>query len=39
MRERPKQTNCQNEPPYPDHETELFLFRFPEVYTPDLLDQ
>ena len=26
---RPKQTNCQNEPAYPDHETELFLFRYP----------
>tara|TARA_R110002020_G_scaffold318905_9_gene534562 strand:- start:2540 stop:2692 length:153 start_codon:yes stop_codon:yes gene_type:complete len=30
--ERPKQTNCQNEPPYPLHETVLFTIRDPEVY-------
>lgn len=32
MTERPKQTNCQNEPAYPDHDTELFLFRYPDKF-------
>ena len=26
---RPKQLNCQNEPPYPMHETVIFSFRDP----------
>jgi hypothetical protein len=29
---RPKQTNCQNEPSYPDHETVVFSIRFPDYY-------
>lgn len=29
---RPKQTNCQHEPPYPDHETVVFSIRFPDDY-------
>lgn len=32
LAERPKQTNCQNEPHYPGHETVVFAFRYPDVY-------
>lgn len=32
MTERPKQTNCQQEPAYPDHETVVFSIRFPDYY-------
>lgn len=28
---RPRQTNCQNEPPYPDHETVVFCIRAPDT--------
>jgi hypothetical protein len=28
---RPKQTNCSNEPPYPDHHTVLFLLSAPHL--------
>ena len=29
---RPKQNNCQKEPPYPDHETITMTIRDPDVY-------
>lgn len=32
LTKRPKQTNCQNEPPYPDHETVVFSIIHPEYY-------
>ena len=32
MKKRPIQTNCQNEPPYPEHETVVFSIRFPDSY-------
>jgi hypothetical protein len=28
--DRPRQTDCQIEPAYPDHDTVLWSFRFPE---------
>ena len=28
--ERPRQVNCQNEPPYPEHETVVFALGYPE---------
>lgn len=31
MTVRPKQRDCQFEPPYPDHDTVLFSIRFPEM--------
>ena len=31
MSERPRQTNCQQEPSYPDHETVVFSIRFPDL--------
>lgn len=30
MSKRPAQTNCQQEPPYPDHATVVFTIREPE---------
>jgi hypothetical protein len=32
MNQRPKQTDCQHEPPYPDHETVLISIRDPDYY-------
>lgn len=29
--ERPRQTNCKNEPPYPDHETVVFCLSAPDM--------
>lgn len=31
MFERPRQTNCQQEPPYPGHATAVFFIRFPDL--------
>lgn len=28
---RPKQTNCQQEPTYPDHQTVVFSIRYPDM--------
>jgi hypothetical protein len=30
-RNRPRQTNCQQEPSYPEHETVVFSLRFPDL--------
>lgn len=31
MTPRPRQTDCQHEPPYPDHQTVVFSIRYPDA--------